>query len=202
MWRLGEYAQLITTLRPSRLLNFSFMVMRSARPWHGWYLSSSMLITGTSAASANGADVLVATPVVPAGRVAVDADGDRLAKARQSLGDVGEALGLVGLLRVDRGRCVDSVRVEIVGVAAELHDPALEAVTGPERPVVEDEEDALVDEQVVLDAACPFELQLKGRVENRVELLPVELHQGNEVPAFQELGNHRLSPLCHGPFGA
>ena len=29
------------------------MVMTSAMPWQGWYMSSSMLMTGTSAALAN-----------------------------------------------------------------------------------------------------------------------------------------------------
>ena len=42
----------MTIFRPSRFPSFSLMVITSAIPWQGWYLSHSMLITGTSAAAA------------------------------------------------------------------------------------------------------------------------------------------------------
>ena len=122
-------------------------------------------------------------------------------KRERVFDDVVEALGDVGLLGPGRSRCVDHVRVEVVGVTAELHDAALEAVTGPKRPVVEDQEDCLVDEQVVLDAAGTFELELERRVDDRVELFLVEVREGDEVSPLQQLGDHFfcLSFLGRGP---
>jgi len=48
-----EYAQLMTNFFPRRSPSFSCMTMTSARAWHGWYMSSSMLITGTRDQRAN-----------------------------------------------------------------------------------------------------------------------------------------------------
>ena len=142
-------------------------------------------MTGMSAAVGEGADVGVGLAVHPAHGVAEDADGDRLAVAREHLGDVVQALGHEGLLLALDGRRVDGVRVEVDGVAAELVDAGLEAVPRAQALVVEHHVERGVLEQVVAHAARPLELELEGRVEDRLDLLFGEVGDGDEVTALE-----------------
>ena len=80
-------------------------------------------------------------------------------------------------------------------MSSELHDAALEAVPGPKRAVVEDQEDRLVGQEMVLDPAAALQLELESGIENRVDLFLGEIREGDEVSTLQQFGDHvvRLS---------
>ncbi len=80
-------------------------------------------------------------------------------------------------------------------MSSELHDAALEAVAGPQRAVIEDQEDRLVFQEVVRCATGALQLQLERRVDDRVDLFFCEVRKGDEVSPLQEFGDHVCLPF-------
>ena len=70
-------------------------------------------------------------------------------------------------------------------MAAELVDARLEAVPRAQALVVEHHVDGLVFEQVMVLAARPLQLELEGRVEDRVDLLLGEVGDRDEVSSLE-----------------
>ena len=137
------------------------------------------------------ADHLVGSAIDPVHRVAVAADGDGVAHAREHPGHIGDALGGIGHLAARQGRGVDLLRVEVVGMAAQLGHAGLEGVTGAQALVVKDHEEGLAaQEMVVRFAHGEAALQVQGHIEDGLHFLAAPLQKRDKVAASERFGLH------------